>query len=200
MFEGFSNAISKNCCKRAYIGMAFLCCGYINDPNKQYHLEINLNDYKICQELLELISDFKIEMRVITRKGKYTLYCKEAEQIVDFLNVISAHKALLELENMRVIKEVRNNVNRIVNCETANINRVVNTAIKQIEDIKLILELKGLDYLPTNLKDIASLRLKYPEASLKELGEYLSPNISKYGVNHRLKKIHNIAESLKGDN
>ena len=112
---------------------------------------------------------------------------------------MSAYKALLSFEDLRVLREVRNNVNRIVNCETANINRVVNTAVRQIEDIQYIKEKRGLDYLSDNLRAVAEARLENPEGSLKELGEFLIPPISKYGVNHRLNKIHKIAESLKGD-
>lgn len=189
----------RNCCKRAYIRTAFLCCGSVNDPSKHYHLEFADNDYSHAEALVELIGDFGIDMKIVERKNHFVIYCKEAEQIVDLLNVMSAYKALLEYENLRVVKEVRNNVNRIVNCETANINKIVNTSIRQIEDIKYIINKKGLDFLSENLRAVAEVRLKYPDMSLKELGEYLTPPIGKSGVNHRLKKIHEIAESLKGD-
>lgn len=190
---------ARNCCKRAYIRMAFVCCGSVNDPSKHYHLEFADNDYDHSQNLIELISEFGINMKIVERKNHYVIYCKEAEQIVDLLNVMSAYKALLEFENLRVVKEVRNNVNRIVNCETANINKIVNTSVRQIEDIQCIIDKKGINYLSENLRAVAETRIKYPDVSLKELGEYLTPPLGKSGVNHRLKKIHEIAESLKGD-
>ena len=191
-------SVVRNCCKRAYIRTAFVCCGSVNDPSKHYHLEFADNDYEHSKNLVDIISDFGIEMKIVERKNRFVVYCKEAEQIVDLINVMSAYKALLEFENLRVVKEVRNNVNRIVNCETANINKIVNTAVRQIEDINYIAENKGLDYLPENLRTIAKVRLLYPDSSLKELGEYLEPPIGKSGVNHRLKKIHEIVEDLKG--
>lgn len=192
--------VSKNCCRRMYIRTAFVCCGSVNDPSKHYHLEFVDNDYDHSKSLVELISDFGIEMKIVERKNRFVIYCKESEQIVDLLNVMSAYKALLEFENLRVVKEVRNNVNRIVNCETANINKVVSTAFRQIEDINYIIDRVGLNYLPYNLRVIAEARLKYPDASLKELGEHITPPIGKSGVNHRLKKIHELVKNLKGDN
>lgn len=192
------DSVARNCCKRAYIRTAFVCCGSVNDPSKHYHLEFSDNEYEHSKNIVDIISDFGIEMKIVERKNHFVIYCKEAEQIVDLLNVMSAYKALLEFENLRVVKEVRNNVNRIVNCETANINKIVNTSVRQIEDINYIAENKGLNFLPENLRDIAKIRLSYPDSSLKELGEYLNPPIGKSGVNHRLKKIHEIAENLKG--
>ena len=152
-------SVVRNCCKRAYIRTAFVCCGSVNDPSKHYHLEFADNDYEHSKNLVDIISDFGIEMKIVERKNRFVVYCKEAEQIVDLINVMSAYKALLEFENLRVVKEVRNNVNRIVNCETANINKIVNTAVRQIEDINYIAENKGLDYLPENLRTIAKVRL-----------------------------------------
>ncbi len=192
--------VSKSCCKRMYIGTAFVCCGSVNDPSRHYHLEFVDNDYDHSKGLVGLVSDFGIDMKIVERKNRFVIYCKESEQIVDLLNVMSAYKALLEFENLRVVKEVRNNVNRIVNCETANINKVVNSAFRQIEDINYIIDRVGLNYLPCNLRVIAEARLKYPDASLKELGELITPPIGKSGVNHRLKKIHEIVNNFKGDN
>lgn len=191
--------IANNSCKRAYIRMAFVCCGSVNDPEKHYHIEFADSDFEHLQNLAEIINEFSVDMKSVERKKQFVIYCKDAEQIADLLNVMSAYKALLSFEDLRVLREVRNNVNRIVNCETANINRVVNTAVRQIEDIQYIKEKRGLDYLSDNLRAVAEARLENPEGSLKELGEFLIPPISKYGVNHRLNKIHKIAESLKGD-
>lgn len=191
--------IAKVCCRRAYIRAAFLCGGSVADPNKQYHMEFVSGDYDHANELRKLLQGFGIEAKVIIRKNHYVLYLKEGEQIVDVLNIMSAHRALLEFENLRIVKEMRNNVNRVVNCETANINKVVSAALMQIDAIRTIEAKRGLDSLPPALKQIARLRLEYPEASLKELGEYLTPKIGKSGVNHRLKRICEISAQLKGE-
>lgn len=197
--ELFSSLIvNKVCCKRAYIRGAFLGIGYICDPEKNYHLEFICNTYKQAQNLQNLINFFEIDAKTIEKKEHFIVYIKEAEQIVELLNIIEAHKALLELENIRIFKDVRNNVNRIVNCETANLNKIVSTGIKQKENIEFIKNTVGLDYLPKQLKEIAILRLENPDVSLKELSQMISPAISKSGVNHRLKKISIIAENLRG--
>ena len=177
-----------------------MCCGSITDPNKQYHLEFSVNDYDCIYTIQKIIASFGIYAKVIERKNYFVLYLKEGEQIVDMLNIMSAHKSLLEVENLRVVKDMRNRVNRIVNCETANLNKVVFAALKQIESINYISETRGLNYLPDNLKQIAQLRLDNPDASLKELAELSNPPVGKSGVNHRLNKICDIAEKLKGDN
>lgn len=192
--------VSKNCCKRAYIRTAFLCCGSISDPHKHYHIEFVDNDYEHADSLKQLIASFGISMKIVERKNHFVVYCKEAELIVDLLNVMSAHRALLELENLRVVKGVRNNVNRLVNCETANLNKVIAASVRQIEAIEYISDKKGLGCLPDNLKKMAEIRIMYPDASLKELGEKMIPPVGKSGVNHRLKKICEIADKLKGDN
>ena len=192
-------AVSSVCCKRAYIRGAFICTGSVSDPRKQYHLEFSNSDYDHANALKGLISTFGIDAKIITRKNHYVVYIKEGEQIVDMLNVMSAHKALLEFENLRVVKEMRNNVNRIVNCETANLNKVVSAGVRQVEAIEYIRKTVGLSYLSPSLEEMARVRLEYPDTSLKELGEKLKPPVGKSGVNHRLKKICEIAENLKGD-
>ncbi len=194
------SVVSRNCCKRAYIRTAFICCGSVSDPNKHYHIEFVDNDYDHARSLKELIGSFGITMKIVERKNHFVIYCKEAELIVDLLNVMSAHRALLELENLRVLKGVRNNVNRLVNCETANLGKIVSASLRQIEAINYISKSKGLDYLPDNLKKMAEMRIMYADASLKELGEKMVPPVGKSGVNHRLKKICDIADKLKGDN
>lgn len=197
--ELFSSLIvNKICCKRAYIRGAFLSIGYICSPEKNYHLEFICNTYKQAQNLQNLINFFEIDAKIIEKKENFIVYIKEAEQIVELLNIIEAHKALLELENIRIFKEVRNNVNRIVNCETANLNKIVSAGIKQKENIEFIKNTVGLDYLPKQLKEIAILRMENPDISLQELSQMTSPCISKSGVNHRLKKISIIAENLRG--
>ena len=193
-------AVSSMCCKRAYIRGCFICAGSVSDPQKQYHLEISNSDYDHAAALKSLITSFGIDAKIILRKNHYIVYIKEGEQIVDMLNIMSAHKALLDFENLRVVKDLRNNLNRIVNCETANLNKVVSAGVRQAEAIEYIKSTVGLGYLSPALEEMAKLRLEYPDISLKELGEKLKPPVGKSGVNHRLKKICAIAESLKGDN
>lgn len=190
--------IQSTCCKRAYIRGAFLASGSISDPEKTYHLEFVNGDSRHSTELMQLINSFEMDSKITLRK-KYTIvYLKEGTQIVDLLNIMEAHLALMELENLRIIKELRNNVNRIVNCETANLNKTVSASVRQIEDIEYIESHVGLSYLPELLEDIARLRNTYTDATLKELGAMLDPPVGKSGVNHRLRKISAIAEKLRG--
>lgn len=195
LFEQF---IPKNdCCVRSYVRGAFLSAGSISDPEKLYHTEIVCREAMIAEELSELLGTFSLDAKVVERKDSYVLYLKEGEDIVDFLNIIGAHQSLMVFENIRIMKEMRNNVNRIVNCETANIQKVVDASIRQIESIKLLKEAGALNSLPEHLKEIAYLRLENPDASLKELGEMLSKPIGKSGVNHRLRKLDQEAEKLR---
>lgn len=189
--------IKNENCKRAYIKGAFLGGGSISNPEKTYHLEFVTHDQDYANELSELINSYKLNSKVIQRKNSFVIYLKEGEQIVDLLNIIGAHNALLELENIRIMKEMRNNVNRIVNCETANLSKTVNAAVRQVESIKLIESEIGLDRLPKNLKEVAKLRLAFPDESLKELGAMLNPPVGKSGVNHRLRRIEKIADELR---
>lgn len=189
--------IKDDKCKRAYIRGAFLGGGSISNPEKTYHLEFvtHNNDYAV--ELSSLINTYSLSSKVIQRKNSYIIYLKEGEQIIDLLNIIGAYSSLLELENVRILKEMRNNVNRLVNCETANLSKTVNASVRQVESINLIVQEIGLQRLPKNLREIADLRLKHPDESLKELGEMLEPPVGKSGVNHRLRKIEKIAEELR---
>lgn len=189
--------VSSVCCKRAYIRGAFICSGSLCNPEKNYHLEFVDYDYDNANMLMNLINSFEIESKLIQRKSHYVLYVKEGEQIVDLLNIMNAHISLMNLENVRIIKDVRNNVNRIVNCETANLNKIVSAGVKQREDIEYIHNTIGINRLPQQLLEVAEIRLELPEASLKEIGEMLTPKVGKSGVNHRFKKIHIIAENLK---
>ena len=191
--------VSSDCCERAYLRTAFICCGSVTDPSKTYHFEFVNSDYYHALGLKRLIVDFGIEAKIIERKNHYVVYLKEGEQIVDMLNLISAHKALMEYENRRILKEVRNNVNRIVNCETANLNKVVLASVKQLEAIEYIIDTVGMSYLSPQLRQAAQVRLDNPGLSLKELGELLSPPVGKSGINHRLNKICCIAKQLKGE-
>ena len=150
-----------------------------------------------AEDLCSLINGFGLNAKAILRKNSYVVYLKEGEQIVDLLNIIGAHTSLLNLENVRIYKEVRNNVNRLVNCETANLNKTVNASVRQMEYIKYIMDTYGLKKLPPNLRQIAEARYNNPDASLKELGEMLDPPIGKSGVNHRLRKLEEFAEELR---
>ena len=189
--------LQQSCCKRAYIRGAFLAGGSISDPNKAYHFEIVCRTMEQAAQLRDTINSFSMDAKIVERKKHYVVYLKEGSQIVDILNVMEAHVALMELENVRILKEMRNSVNRQVNCETANISKTVNAAVKQLEDITFIRDRAGLDSLPDNLREMALLRLERPEAPLKELGTYLNPPVGKSSVNHRLRKISEIAEEMQ---
>ena len=189
--------IKKSCCKRAYLRGAFLCLGSMSDPHKGYHLEFVCEYEPWAEQIRQVIGSFDLEAKIIKRKKYYVVYLKEGEGIVDLLNVMGAHRLLMELENLRVEKEVRNSINRQVNCEAANITKTVTAASKQIEDILYLQRHYGLSNLPDNLRQMAETRLEHPESSLQELGGYLNPPVGKSGVNHRLRKISEIAEKLK---
>ncbi len=183
--------------KRAFIRGAFIGGGSISDPGKNYHMEFVTNNEDFADSLKDLINESGFNCKVVSRKNNFVVYLKESEQISDLLSIIGAHNALLNLQNAKVVKAMRNNVNRIVNCETANLSKTVNAAVRQIDNIKLIKETMGIDNLPENLQEIAKLRLECEDLTLKELGEMLNPPIGKSGVNHRLRKIEEIADKLK---
>lgn len=185
------------CCKRAYIRGAFIASGSMSDPDKSYHFEIVCGTLKQAEYLKNMINSFEMDAKIVKRKKSYVVYLKEGSQIVDILNIMEAHVALLELENVRIMKEMRNTVNRKVNCETANINKTVSASVRQMEDIIYIRDNIGFDKLPDGLKDVALTRLTYPDATLKELGGLLENPIGKSGVNHRLRKLSEIAEKLR---
>lgn len=189
--------IKNNCCARAYLRGAFLCAGSMSDPEKSYHLEFVCGRPEQAGQLKRIIQEFQIEAKTIKRKKYYVVYLKEGSGIVDLLNVIGAHVSLMNLENLRIVKEMRNSINRRVNCEAANITKTVTAASRQIEDILLIKKRYGFENLPDNLRQMAEIRLEYPDAPLKELGEYLEPAVGKSGVNHRLRKLSEIAEHMR---
>jgi hypothetical protein len=191
--------IKKDCCKRAFIRGAFMAAGSISNPNKAYHFEIKCNSNKKSEQLIKLLENFNIDAKMVARKGSYVVYIKEGEGIVDALNVMEAHVALMEMENIRILKGMSNYYNRQVNCETANIKKTVTTSVRQIEDINYIIKNRGIDFLPEKLQDIAIVRIEHTEASLQELGKLLEPPLGKSGVNHRLRKICQIAEDLRNN-
>lgn len=189
--------VQNTCCKRAFLRGIFLAAGSVTNPQKSYHLELAVQSEKLALQIQEIISSFMIDARIIERKKYYVVYIKEGSQIVDFLNITGAHSALMDFENIRIVKEVRNSVNRQVNCETANISKTVSAAARQIEDIKYIQCNMGFGSLTDGLKEIAGLRLEYPESSLSELGMMLDKPIGKSGVNHRLRKLSDIANQMR---
>ena len=190
--------IMKDCCKRAFVRGAFMAAGSVSDPNRSYHFEIKCNNRKKADQITDLLRNFNIEAKIIARKGNYVVYIKEGEGIVDVLNVMEAHIALMEMENVRILKDMSNYYNRKNNCETANLMKTVTTSYRQIQDINYVIEKKGIKYLPIKLQDIAIVRIENPDASLQELGEMLDPPLGKSGVNHRLRKICQIADELRG--
>ncbi|EEL91173.1 hypothetical protein bcere0030_48490 [Bacillus cereus AH1273] len=191
--------IEKKCCKRSYLRGAFLAGGSVNNPEtSSYHLEI-FSLYKEHNDAIcELMNGFDLNSKTLERRKGYITYLKEAEKITEFLNIIGAHNALLRFEDIRIVRDMRNSVNRLVNCETANLNKTIGAALRQIENIRYIDETVGLDILPDKLREIAQLRRDYQDVTLKELGEMVSGGkISKSGINHRLRKIDDIAEKLR---
>jgi len=188
--------IKDRCCIRAYLRGGFLAAGSVSNPDKSYHIELSFTDSLIADEFMKYMEYFELKPKRIRRKNYDIVYMKEGQDIVDFLNVINAHAALLEMENIRILKDMRNQVNRIVNCETANLEKTVNASLKQVSCIKYIDEKIGIENLPENLKEIARLRIENPDASLSELGKMLKPELGKSGVNHRMRKLQKIAEDL----
>lgn len=183
--------------KRAVIRGVFMGGGLINNPNNKYHLEITFNSEDNKKVVQDILKEFGLITKNLTRKNKYSLYIKEGEVISSFLALIGTNTAVIRYEEIRVLKEKRNNVNRIVNCETFNLNKTIEASVLQIEAINLIKAKKKFNDLPDNLKEIANLRIENPDASLTELGQMLKTPISKSGVNHRLNKILQIAKELK---
>ena len=184
--------------KKALVRGIFLGSGSVNNPNKKYHLEILLNEANIALYIQNILKLANIKSKILD--GNNTLYIKEGEEISKFLAFIGAQKSVLKFEEIRVMKDLRNTVNRQVNCETANLTKTVNAAVVQIEAINFLKKMKKFDELPDNLIEVAELRIKYPEMSLKDLGESLENPIGKSGVNHRLKKIIEYADEVKRGN
>ena len=187
----------KTCCKRAFLRGAFLGAGTVSDPEKEYRFDIICTGPEIAEFLKELFLGFGVRARITKRRGRQVLYLKEADQISEALSIIEAHKAMMEFENVRILKEMRGSVNRQVNCETANINKAVSAGVKQVEDIKCIDSDIGLEKLDENLAAVARARLEYPDVTLSELGSLMTPPISKSAVNHRMRKITRMAEDIR---
>ncbi len=196
--QEISGILLKNsCCRRAALTAMFLCLGSITDPEKNYHCEYVCVSDRQAAQLIRLLKDFDIKAHRMVRKGRVVVYIKESECIAELLNVIGAHRALMHLENLRIEREVRNDVNRAVNCDAANAKKLAAAAGRQIEDIEYLRDNVGLDCLPENLSVMAHIRIENPDLPLKELGELLDPPIGKSGVNHRLRKLSELAEEYR---
>ncbi len=190
-----SNTLLKqSCCKRAYIRGAYLSIGSMSDPKRSYHLEFVCDTKPQADQLVEQLKDLELDARITERKKRFVVYMKEGSAIVDLLGLCEAHVSLMQMENDRIVREVRGDVNRRVNCEAANITKTVNASTRQIEDIEYLRDNGILDDLPANLKEMALIRLEYPDATLPELGRVFDPPLGKSGVNHRLRRLGEIAD------
>lgn len=181
-------------CASAYLRGAFLSCGAVTDPNADYHMELSVPFHRLSLDLLALIGELGFNARLVRRKGNNIIYLKESGQIEDCLTLMGATKASLELMGVKMVKDIRNNANRIANCENANIDKTVSAAMKQVAAIREIERRQGLDSLPEELGELARLRLENPDLSLRELGEHLKQPLSRSGVNHRLNRLLEMAD------
>lgn len=189
--------LKLTCCRKSFLRGAFLESGSISAPEKYYHLEIVSQDPENAELLQKVMESFQLDAKIVRRKKDYVVYLKEGEQIVTALGLMGANKSFLNLENIRIVKEMRGSVNRIVNCETANLSKTIVSAVKQADDIRYIQKRGAFGRLKPALQEMASVRLEHPDASLAELGKYLSPEIGKSGVNHRLHRLSDIADQLR---
>jgi len=190
------NLVSKNCCKRAYLRGIFIGRGFINRPEGNYHLEMVLNDSRLISDVQKIMRKLEVQARVSERKNSLLLYIKESEKIVDFLRIVEASKALLDFENVRIVKSMRNQVNRQVNCETANLAKTVDASVRQVEMIERLLHKIGVKGLPPNLRELAILRIDHPDSTFKEMGIMLDPPLTKSGVAYRMKKLEGFAATI----
>ncbi len=187
----------RSCCRRNFIKGAFLAGGSVSRPDGSYHMEIVCSSEEGAESLRSVIGSFELESRIIRRKNSFVVYLKEGDTIVTMLNIMGAPLSLMDMENARILKDMRNTVNRRVNCETANIAKTVNAAVRQVNDIEYIRDLRGFGFLNRALREMAEVRLAHPDAALKELGDFLDPPVGKSGVNHRLRKLSSIADDLR---
>ena len=195
--EILSYFLKSEILEKAFIRGTFLGSGTINNPEKKYHLEILLKNLETAKYIIEILRKYSIDFKILERSKKYAIYTKEGEEISKFLALMGASASVLKFEEIRVYRDIKNNINRKVNCETANLNKIVNSSVKQINDIKYIKERGKFNELSEQLKEIAIVRIENPDMSLEELGKLLKKPIGKSGVNHRLRKIQKIVEELK---
>ncbi len=186
--------IKNTCCKRSYIAGLFLATGSMSNPENGYHLEFVCESKAQAAQTMELLKDFEVEAKEAERKGRVVVYIKEADAISELLTVMGAGLSMMDLENVKIVKGIRNSVNRKVNCDTANINKCLRAADRQIEDIEYLQEHVGFKKLPDSLREMAEVRLEYPEMALGELGQMMDPPLGKSGVNHRLRRLSEMAK------
>ncbi|NLN87327.1 MAG: DNA-binding protein WhiA [Syntrophomonadaceae bacterium] len=189
-------AIRKNCCKRAFLRGVFTSSGFVNRPEGNYHLEIVFNDSRMAADVLKVMNKLDLDARLTERKNNLLIYIKESERIVDFLRLVEASNALLDFENVRIIKSMRNQVNRQVNCETANLGKTIDASVRQVEMIKRIVARVGVKGISPHLRELAMLRLDHPDSSLKELGLMLDPPLTKSGVAYRMAKLEKVSDTI----
>ena len=189
--------LERRCCIEAFFRGLFLLYGTMSNPEKEYHLEISAPNSFLAEELAALGSSLGFDLRPTLRKGNALVYLKDSEQIEDFLTFTGDGRSALRIMDIKVIKDVRNKINRETNCETANLKKTVKASEAIVKDIRFILEKTGIEYLDEELRPLALLRVENPELSLKELSELSDPPLSRSGVNHRLKRIAAAAEKLR---
>lgn len=195
--KAIAHMLSHSCCRTSYIRGVFLACGSISNPQKIYHLEFVVNTEELASSLLNILNEYSLNAKIVQRKQLFVVYLKGIDHIITLLTLIGAHSSVLQLEDIRIMKEVRNNVNRQVNCETANLSKTVNAAYRQLENIRLIERTVGLKSLSPLLQEVAQARLENPEASLSEIAELLDMPDRRSAINHRFRKLDHIAQSLK---
>ena len=189
----------RECCKRAYLRGAFMAGGSIGNPEKSYQMEIATLSESEAIRLSAILEKMSLSCGIVEHRDRYVVYIKDGDTISDMLGLMGASKSLMEFENIRILKDIRNGVNREVNCDTANMKKIARSSAKQIDDINYIISKNGIDFLPENLREIAVARIEYPYYSLKELGELFTPPLGKSGVSHRLRKISEYANELKNN-
>lgn len=192
-----TDCIMGKCCIKTVLKQAFLEFGTMNQPENSYHLEFVLHGEELASLICAFLNDYALGAKILLRNGAYIVYIKNAEAIADFLKLVGAANALMYFENVRIVKEVRGNINREINCEAANIQKKIDAAFRQTESIQWIQDTVGLDALSDELRVVAKLRLAHMDLGFAELGEKLTPQLGKSGVRHRMAKIMQIAENLK---
>lgn len=185
---------------RAYLRSCFLGAGSVTNPEKSYHLEFIGKTKEFAEDIKEKLVKKSLNAKTTMRKSHYIIYLKEAEQISDFMALIGANQSLLNLENIRIVKELRNNVNRVVNCETANISKIITASMKQIEDIEFLIDIGKFSELSSDIREVGQLRLENDDSSLQDISDLTNGKYSRSGINYRLKKISKMAQKLRGAN
>ncbi len=188
---------NDDCCSRAFIRGAFLVCGSVTDPQKDYHIEFSVQKAKLCDDLMQIITDIGLKAKKIIRNNSYVLYSKDAESVEDFIGTMGANKAFLSVMQTRAMKDLKNQINRRSNFESANMSRSIEAGLKQVALIEEVLQKITLNDMTKDLSELCSLRLENPDLSLDELGKLMKPELSRSAVSRRFKKLEKIAEELK---